>query len=114
MWRWGWVSSRRCSTRRKKNRVRLKLRERRAAMKPLSNVQLGTLGGTLGSVWNSFDMGTMLQTAVLAAVGATVCYLVSKLLEGRRRPRRSVAIPFLCLLLFSKKLSEQVFGGSFI
>ena len=57
-------------------------------MKPLSNVQLGTLGGTLCSVWNSFDWGNMLQTAVLAAVGATVSYLVSSVLEGRRRPRR--------------------------
>lgn len=54
-------------------------------MKTLTNVQFGTLGGTVCSVWSSFDLGNMVHTAVLAAVGATVSYLVSRLLDGRRR-----------------------------
>jgi len=54
-------------------------------MRIMTNVQFGTLGGTVCSVWNSFDWGNMLQTAILAAIGAAVSYLVSRLLDGRRR-----------------------------
>lgn len=57
-------------------------------MKTITNVQFGTLGGTVCSVWNSFDWGNLLQTAVLATVGATMSYLVSRMLDGRRRRRR--------------------------
>ena len=57
-------------------------------MRALNNVQAGTLGGTLVSVWSSFDWSDMMNTAVMAVVGATVSYLTSRLLEGRRRNRR--------------------------
>ncbi len=57
-------------------------------MRLMSNVQYGTLGGTLCSVWNSFDWSNLLHTALIAVVGAAVSYLTSRLLEGRRRRRR--------------------------
>ena len=57
-------------------------------MRMLNNVQLGTLGGTICSVWNSFDWSNLLHTALFAIVGAAVSYLTSRLLEGRRRNRR--------------------------
>ncbi|WP_181182443.1 hypothetical protein [Sphingobacterium lumbrici] len=48
---------------------------------------MGTLGGTLCSIWNNFDWSNMLHTALMAAIGATVSYLVSRLLEGKQRRR---------------------------
>ncbi|WP_437921456.1 hypothetical protein [Sphingobacterium sp. LRF_L2] len=56
-------------------------------MKPLSNVQIGTVGGTLCSLWNSFDWSNLINTILMAIVGATVSYLVSRLLQGKRRRR---------------------------
>ncbi|HLT88010.1 MAG TPA: hypothetical protein VKZ57_10485 [Sphingobacterium sp.] len=53
----------------------------------MTNVQFATIGGTICSVWNSFDWGNMFHTAVLAAIGATVSYLVSRVLDRRRRRR---------------------------
>ncbi|WP_380907369.1 hypothetical protein [Sphingobacterium chuzhouense] len=41
-------------------------------MKMMSNVQFGTLGGTLCSVWNSFDWSNLLHTVLIAVVGAAV------------------------------------------
>ncbi|MBD1422910.1 hypothetical protein [Sphingobacterium chuzhouense] len=38
----------------------------------MSNVQFGTLGGTLCSVWNSFDWSNLLHTVLIAVVGAAV------------------------------------------
>jgi membrane protein implicated in regulation of membrane protease activity len=57
-------------------------------MRLMSNVQFGTLGGTICSVWNSFDWSNLVQTVLVAIVGAAVSYLTSRLLEGRRRRRR--------------------------
>ena len=57
-------------------------------MRLMSNVQFGTLGGTLCSVWNSFDWSNLLHTALVAVIGAAVSYLTSRLLEGKRRRRR--------------------------
>ncbi len=57
-------------------------------MRMMSNVKFGTLGGTLCSVWNSFDWRNLLHTALLAVMGAAVRYLTSRLLEGKRRRRR--------------------------
>ncbi|WP_165384723.1 hypothetical protein [Sphingobacterium corticibacterium] len=54
-------------------------------MRVLSNTQAGTLGGTICSVWNSFDWSNLLQTILLAAVGALVSYGVSRLLDRKRR-----------------------------
>jgi hypothetical protein len=54
-------------------------------MKPLTNVQTGTLGGTLCSIWTSITLGDIMQTVILATIGAIVSYLVSKLLDRRRK-----------------------------
>ncbi|WP_165793065.1 hypothetical protein [Sphingobacterium haloxyli] len=54
----------------------------------MSNVQFGTLGGTVCSLWSSFDWGNLLHSALIAVIGAAVSYLTSRLLEGRRRRRR--------------------------
>ncbi|MBD1427763.1 hypothetical protein [Sphingobacterium arenae] len=35
--------------------------------------------------WNSFDWSNLLDTVLVAIVGAAVSYLTSRLLEGRRR-----------------------------
>ncbi|MBD1432038.1 hypothetical protein H8B06_04310 [Sphingobacterium sp. DN00404] len=56
-------------------------------MRSLSNVQLGTLGGTVCSVWNSFDWSNLAYTALMAVIGASVSYFTSRLLQGRRRKR---------------------------
>ncbi|WP_170852654.1 hypothetical protein [Sphingobacterium wenxiniae] len=54
-------------------------------MKPLNSIQVGTLGGTLCSIFGSITMDDMIKTAVLAAVGAIVSYVVSTLLQRLRR-----------------------------
>jgi len=54
----------------------------------MTNVQFGTLGGTLCSLWNSFDWSNLLHTALMAIVGAAVSYLISRLLDRKRRRRR--------------------------
>ncbi|WP_181182368.1 hypothetical protein [Sphingobacterium lumbrici] len=56
-------------------------------MRQLNNVQAGTLGGTCCSIWNSVDWSNMFHTALMAAIGAAVSYLVSRLLDGKRRRR---------------------------
>jgi uncharacterized membrane protein YjjP (DUF1212 family) len=48
-------------------------------------VQAGTLGGTLCSIWNSLDWTNVLHTMLMAAVGAIVSYLVSKLLDRGKK-----------------------------
>ncbi len=60
-------------------------RKRRKPMRALSNVQHGTLGGTLRSLWASFDWSNMAETLLMAVIGATVSYLLSRLLHGKRR-----------------------------
>ncbi|WP_437920286.1 hypothetical protein [Sphingobacterium sp. LRF_L2] len=57
-------------------------------MRPLNNVQVGTLGGTLCSIWNSFDWSNLVNTILMAIVGAAVSYLTSRLLQGKRRRKR--------------------------
>ncbi|MFD2966750.1 hypothetical protein [Sphingobacterium bambusae] len=54
-------------------------------MKTLSNVQHGTLGGTLCSIGVSFDWSNMAETVLMAAIGAAVSYLLSRLLHSKRR-----------------------------
>lgn len=56
-------------------------------MRSLNSVHFGTLGGTVCSVWNSFDWSNLAHTALMAVVGAAVSYFTSRLLEGRRRRR---------------------------
>lgn len=53
-----------------------------------NDMRIGTIGGTLCSIWASFSLGDVLQTALMAVVGTVVSYLTSKLL-GRVRRRKS-------------------------
>lgn len=50
-------------------------------MRLFSNVQMGTLGGTLCTIFFHLQAGDILRTVVLAAVGAAVSFAVSKLLN---------------------------------
>lgn len=64
--------------------------ERREVVRPLSNIQVGTLGGTLCSIFVNLTLDDIVKTAILAAVGAMVSFVISKLLEkitqSRARP----------------------------
>lgn len=46
-----------------------------------NNPQIGTLGGTLCSVWASVNWGDLFQTVVMAAIGSLVSYAISILLS---------------------------------
>ena len=55
-------------------------------MRLWSDVQMGTLGGTLCSLLFRFPLEDLFRTAISAAVGAAVSFAVSRLLnKGRRR-----------------------------
>jgi len=51
-------------------------------------LRLGTAAGTLLSALPHIGTDELLKTAILAAVGATVSFMVSLLLRWLRRPRR--------------------------
>ena len=53
-----------------------------------NDMRIGTLGGTLCSIWVSFSLGDLLQTALMAVVGTVVSFATSKLL-GKVRRRKS-------------------------
>jgi len=53
-----------------------------------NDIRIGTLGGTLCSIYASFSFGDLLQTALMAVVGTAVSYLTSRFL-GRVRRRKS-------------------------
>ncbi|WP_447768164.1 hypothetical protein [Sphingobacterium faecium] len=50
-----------------------------------NDIRIGTLGGTLCSIWASFSLGDILQTALMAALGTVVSYMTSRLLGRMRR-----------------------------
>ncbi|MEN5378892.1 hypothetical protein [Sphingobacterium kitahiroshimense] len=52
------------------------------------DIRIGTIGGTLCSIWASFSLGDVLQTALMAALGTVVSFVTSKLLS-RIRQRKS-------------------------
>lgn len=52
-----------------------------------NDIRIGTLGGTLCSIYASFSFGDLLQTALMAVVGTAVSYLTSRLM-GKMRKRR--------------------------
>ncbi|HMR19782.1 MAG TPA: hypothetical protein PKA53_10830 [Sphingobacterium sp.] len=54
-------------------------------MKPLTNVQMGTLGGTLCSIWPGITPGDIMQTMAMATIGAITSYAVSRLLDRRKK-----------------------------
>jgi len=50
-----------------------------------NDIRIGTLGGTLCSIWVSFSLGDVLQTALMAVVGTVVSFATSRLLGRVRR-----------------------------
>ncbi|WP_270090810.1 hypothetical protein [Sphingobacterium sp. SYP-B4668] len=48
-------------------------------MKP-NDIRIGTLGGTLCSIWASISLGDVAQTALTAALGTVVSFITSRLL----------------------------------
>ncbi|WP_400261984.1 hypothetical protein ACFX5U_20770 [Sphingobacterium sp. SG20118] len=52
-----------------------------------NNLRIGTLGGSLCSIWASISLGDVLQTVLTAIVGTCVSVVVSRVL-GRWRRRR--------------------------
>lgn len=52
------------------------------------DLKLGTAGGTLLSVMPQIGADELLKTAILAAVGAIISFVVSFVLQWLRRSRR--------------------------
>ncbi|WP_400262969.1 hypothetical protein ACFX5U_07800 [Sphingobacterium sp. SG20118] len=52
----------------------------------MNDIRIGTVGGTLCSIWASLSLGDILQTVVMAAIGTVVSFLTSRLL-GRCRKK---------------------------
>lgn len=50
-----------------------------------NDIRIGTLGGTLCSIWASFSFGDLVQTVLMAAVGTVVSFVTSRLLRRVRR-----------------------------
>ncbi|NGF55408.1 hypothetical protein G5B00_02685 [Parapedobacter sp. SGR-10] len=59
-------------------------------MRPLNNVQTGTLGGTLCSIMGSITMDDIVKTVVLAAIGAVTSYIISYFLSRDKRDSRKL------------------------
>jgi len=51
-----------------------------------NDIRIGTLGGTLCSIWASFSIGDVLHAALMAVVGTVISYMTSRLL-GRMRKK---------------------------
>ncbi|MCS3557413.1 MULTISPECIES: hypothetical protein [unclassified Sphingobacterium] len=47
----------------------------------LNDIRIGTIGGTLCSIWVSFSFGDVLQTVLMAALGTVVSYATSRILR---------------------------------
>lgn len=45
-----------------------------------NDIRIGTIGGTLCSIWASFFLGDVFQTALMAVVGTVVSFVTSRLL----------------------------------
>lgn len=52
-----------------------------------SDIRIGTIGGTLCSIWASFSIGDVAQTALMAVIGTVVSFVTSRLL-GKLRKRK--------------------------
>ncbi|MNY31577.1 hypothetical protein D3C86_1657440 [compost metagenome] len=50
----------------------------------MNDIRIGTLGGTLCSIWASFSLGDVMHTALMAVVGTVVSYLTSRFLDRLR------------------------------
>ncbi|MEN5435593.1 hypothetical protein ABE545_18300 [Sphingobacterium faecium] len=53
-----------------------------------NDMRIGTLGGTLCSIWASFSLGDVLQTALMAVVGTVVSFVTSRVLGKWRMKNR--------------------------
>ncbi|WP_339424532.1 hypothetical protein [Sphingobacterium sp. MYb388] len=51
----------------------------------MNDIRIGTLGGTLCSIWASFSLGDVMQTVIMASLGTVVSYMTSRLLGRMRR-----------------------------
>ncbi|MCS3552368.1 MULTISPECIES: hypothetical protein [unclassified Sphingobacterium] len=51
-----------------------------------NDIRIGTLGGTLCSIWASFSLADVTHTALMAVVGTVVSYVTSRLI-GRLRKK---------------------------
>ncbi|MEN5379069.1 hypothetical protein [Sphingobacterium kitahiroshimense] len=54
-----------------------------------NDIRVGTIGGTLCSIWASFSLGDVLHTALMAVVGTVVSYVTSRLLGKCRNKDRA-------------------------
>jgi len=50
-----------------------------------NHIRIGTLGGTLCSIWASFSLADATHTAFMAVVGTVVSYVTSRLLGMWRK-----------------------------
>ena len=57
-------------------------------MNPNLQLRIGTGGGTLLGILGTLGMGDVFATAILAAVGATVSFAMTLLLQHLHRRRR--------------------------
>jgi len=48
-------------------------------------MRIGTLGGTVCSIWASISLGDIAQTVLMAVIGTVVSYLSSALLRRFRK-----------------------------
>lgn len=52
-----------------------------------NEIRIGTLGGTLCSLWISFSINELLQTVLMAAIGTAVSFVTSSIL-GKMNKRK--------------------------
>lgn len=57
-------------------------------MRPLNDVQTGTLGGALCSILGRITLDDIVKTVVLAALGALVSYTVSRWMDRATAKRK--------------------------
>ncbi|MCS3556587.1 hypothetical protein EDF66_113106 [Sphingobacterium sp. JUb20] len=50
-----------------------------------NDIRIGTIGGTLCSIWASFSLGDLFQTALMAVVGTVVSFVTSRMLGRIKR-----------------------------
>ncbi|WP_158655587.1 hypothetical protein [Sphingobacterium sp. HMA12] len=46
----------------------------------INDIRISAIGGTICSIWASLSLGDVLQTALTAAVGTLVSFVISRLL----------------------------------
>jgi hypothetical protein len=54
----------------------------------LNDIRIGTIGGTLCSIWASFSFSDAFQTAIMAVIGTVVSFVTSRLLGKVRKGKK--------------------------